>query len=293
MPAQARSLEEFSRFIPANDARLLRQFFRAPGEGPGAGGGFGAMLDRASRMAFGSRTCPTCGGSGWIPRKPRKQTAADLALEALEITARLPPAMDRWCSVCDGRGIVPERGKHRARAPLTARPTGSSIRPWEGRLANESDLADCGRAMTRLRATEALVAGSALALELFYAADSGGVLALWALTPAGRTMLRTNPRQLAPWQLFQNLREAERRKQTDEARSDGEDAHRTRRGALLEAAAAQAQELIDGAHRAWNATAPDASPDATARPKPKHRLRAPRPSVIDDVAALLEFMGAA
>jgi hypothetical protein len=255
-PEQDLGLAKYSTVIAAKHAELLRWYFRNGGLEMFAHSPTAALLERARMFSYTATPCLTCGGdearwqggSGFVHTTAKRRTTdeqrAMLALLDLKLDddGLLPPAGDLVCRECEGRGWrLPKRYTH-SREPITARPTGSSKRGYGAACAtvSDADMDDLGKVTTWLARTAGLWAPARAALETYYAPDGGNLNALWALVPAGKTMLRTNPQRLPPTQLFQNLRNQQAEKPTDKRR------------AQFAAADEQAAELLAAVGTVWN-----------------------------------------
>jgi hypothetical protein len=170
----------------------------------------------------GDTVCRDCSGSGWVTDATTKARRSQ--------TSRL---IDRRLA---------KSGRHYPATPLVyradewaAQPTGGSCDGGDrqGFSIGESDMALIGRVSKRLQHVQEHEgpAPARAGLELFFAEGSNGMLSLWSLCPAGKVLLRGNQRRLPPEQFFQNLREQQRTKPTDD------------RGVLFEAADFQAGTL--------------------------------------------------
>lgn len=230
----------------ARDVADLRWYFRSGGLDVFRVSSFGAQLERASMFSHRVRTCPKCRSTGFVPANPRKWRKTSELERAqqrwLGKKARYleRPFADQTCPKCRGMGfVVSTRRQGRGGGGITAQPTGSSVRLAGGGVVVADDLLDrMGRVAGRLaraRRVEPLV-------EPVFAAVYGpgsSRTAVWSLVPAGQKLLRTNPHELAPEQLFTNLLTAQR------------ELPDPTRGRLLETAVEQSDELVRRAKAAW------------------------------------------
>lgn len=248
-------LAKVSAIIPASDAEDLRWYFRTGGFGVFAQSPTAALLARLELFGRVASPCQRCGGdperwtsgTGFEASRdeapPTEQQRAYLEMLEIEVPDMLPPAGDRLCRDCEGRGWTLPRYRAHSTAPLTARPSAS--KKWDqagGVEVDVSDLARLGKVSRRLSAVRAHEAEAPilLAIEAYYSPDGGSLGALWHLVPSGKTMLRTNPQRLPPAQFFANLRAAQSVKPTQ------------KRAAQFKAAEEQAFELFGACGRLWN-----------------------------------------
>jgi hypothetical protein len=238
----------------------------------------GAMLDQARLLALRASPCTSCGGhvakrqagrgTVWASRGEARERA--LAHERLvaEFFGQDPDDIDpedldpglygKTCPDCDGRGwVVDSRRNHQPRAPeprpgeplwaegavrqlLTAQPTGSSQEPSTTRdeVADHETLALLGAVSRRLLA---IGERHADVLRAFYLPTPvrESPRAVWPLTPAGRTLLRSSAPGVGPWQAIEALLAEQDARPT------------ARRRAQFEAANAQAERLLAAATAAW------------------------------------------
>jgi hypothetical protein len=254
-PSELVSLALVSSVINANDAADLRWYFRSGGLGVFAQSPTAALMARLEMFGKTARPCERCGGdpvrwnggSGFEASRPAsaptERQQAYLRLLEIDIPDLLPPAGDRVCRDCEGRGWTLPRFRTHATGKLTAQPMGSSKKGGGGGVeVDATDLARLGRISGRLsgvRGQQGPLPATA-ALEAYYSPDGGSLGALWHLVPAGKTMLRTNPQRLPPAQFFQNLRATQSEKPNE------------KRAAQFRAAEEQARELNDASCRLWN-----------------------------------------
>lgn len=258
-PSALDALAKVSAVIRSSDAEELRKYFRQGGLSVFNGSPTAALMARLSMFGQTARPCEACGGdvarwiggSGFVPSrpKPRETTEKQRALlAALDIfvpdDGLLPPAGDTVCRPCEGRGWALPRYRTHGRAPVTARPTGSSKTGGGGSAVDvkETDMALMGRVSGRLdkvRIAQGEVPAAA-ALERYYGPDGGTLASIWELTSSGKTMLRKNPAKLPPTQLWQNLRNEQAAKPTDGRRQQ------------FEAADHQAESLYRASCTIWN-----------------------------------------
>jgi hypothetical protein len=219
---------------------------------------FGQMRELLERRSGGSKRCPDCKGHGWVASKrhgwvaskrlralrrgqPNDKERALLGLLDIWSQRCEAPAFDRMCERCKGMGHVERATKHRARGPITARPTGSSVAerfpcssPAEG---------DGLYALSRARRKVVMLASRNLhavgVLACYFDPNGKDLVSLWHLTASGKTMLRANPQGLRPHEFFGNLRNAQ------------QETPQPTRAKQFEAADTQAQELLDTAIKAW------------------------------------------
>jgi len=259
IPSALDALAKVSAVIRASDAEELRRYFRQGGLSVFNGSPTAALMARLSMFGHTARPCESCGGdpSRWVggsgfvasKTKPREVSARSRALlAALDIfvpdDGLLPPAEDTVCRPCEGRGWALPRFKTHSRAPLTARPTGSSKKGGGGSAidVNEADMALMGRVSGRLDKVRQAQGNlpAAATLESYYGPDGGTLGSLWHLTPSGKSMMRKNPNKLPPQQLWQNLRAEQSEKPTDG------------RAAQFKAADEQAEALYRATCTIWN-----------------------------------------
>ncbi|HTJ17807.1 MAG TPA: hypothetical protein VL494_13600 [Steroidobacteraceae bacterium] len=257
-PSAVSALAKTSSVIKASDAEELRRYFRQGGLSVFNGSPTAALMARLSMFGRTAHPCPDCGGdvkrwiggSGFVASSPKpremseRQRALLAALEIFVPDGLLPPADDTVCRTCEGRGWSLPRHRTHSRAPITARPTGSSKRGHAGSAVdvNESDMALMGRVsgrLDRLRLAQGDLPASAT-LEAFFGPDGGTLGALWHLVASGKSMLRKNPNKLPPQQLWQNLRAEQSEKPTDG------------RAAQFKAADEQATALFQASCLLWN-----------------------------------------
>jgi hypothetical protein len=168
-----------------------------------------------------------------------------MMLEWIGINAPdLPPMLDRVCPECDGCGYH-ARYLSGAHGPLTARMTGSSVRSKLGGsyCPDAADLI----VGSRLAGVGNVHQASREALECYYAPDGNTWVAVWHLTPAGKTMLRGRKiSALRHREAFANLIDEQSRKPT------------ANRKLQFQAADEQSRELLTLARRIWNFVVGDA-----------------------------------
>jgi hypothetical protein len=228
------------------DSAELRWYFSHGGLAVFQTSTFGSQLERMRMFAYGGRTCEPCAGLGFVPSKPDVWRAATererelLSFVGINADELVPPLADQVCKPCGGRGWQPSQSRTNARAPLTARPRGSSVKGKPGGVdVGEVSLARLGAVTARL---SRISAEHRLILDAFYSPSGGALVALYEVTPAGKTLLRRNSQRLSPRQFFENESAAQA------------DKHDRQRGALLETAETQAAEIHREACAAWEAT---------------------------------------
>jgi len=189
---------------------------------------FGAILDRVEASAYVSGQCRACQGAGIV-----WETGA-------------------WCDRCAGTGSVPVRRPSAPQGePLTARPRGTQA-SGGGYLPDDGQLARYAVISRRLRS---IAACHARALEAYYGdcgsrwarGRHGRLLALYALTPAGRRLVHQD-----------EVGQASRLRLTPSERvgvqCDLEAAQpKAARRALLAEAETEARAMLAAAERAYHA----------------------------------------
>lgn len=210
---------------------------------------FGVQLEALARRSGGSKDCDSCKGHGWVGSKRHRARLAGktkdphgelLHLFTLWEQRVQVPKFDRMCDRCNGKGSVPRETKHRARGPITARPTGSSVsQSTSGGAFENDDLIRMASVHRKLKALYLENPKAARVLSLYYETDPQALVSLWHLTPSGITMLHENGQNLRYVEFFSNLRD-EQQQHHDETRA-----------LQFEAANTQAQELLDAAAEAW------------------------------------------
>lgn len=257
-PVRPHLLEKYSAIIRAADSELLRWYYRSGGLEMFSGSPLANILERANMFRYTAAPCLTCGGDegawfggcGFVNTKGKRplddaqRERLAKAEAALDADGLLPAAGDMVCRECDGRGWrLPKKFTH-SREPITARPTGSSKNGGCGSAAdvNETDMEKLGKVTTYLARVRGIQGNIPVvqALDAFFSPDGGNLNALWALVPAGKTMLRSNPQKLPPTQLFQNLRVQQAEKPTDKRR------------AQFAAADEQSEALLGAMGMIWN-----------------------------------------
>jgi len=131
-------------------------------------------------------------------------------------------------------------GRH-ATGPLTARPTGSSVKREPAAETMDIDLqilAICGR---RLDRACALLPVALPGLAAQFEPGGGNLAALWHLVPAGKTWLRQNKLGSTPLTFFLAAKIAQEKNKDPKVKK------------VIDACNAQACELIAAIGRAWNA----------------------------------------
>lgn len=260
-PAAGAVADELSR-IPSSEARDLLLFFGMGGiSGAFEASPLAAMLHHQEMYAFHARPCLRCGGDkkkllggiGFVcsNKAARQQSEQQkVILEALGIV--LPPGTaDRVCPKCAGRGwIVPNRvSRGNKDKAVTARPTGSTKHGVAPSVTVDgADLATLGIYGKRLGEVRKADLACAQAIEGWFGTprNDGGqsVRALWALTDAGRALLKQNTLGVPPVDFFENER-------ADQA------AHpNAQRRITFAAADSQAEKLWRRSCQLWNSTAP-------------------------------------
>lgn len=248
MSAVAVRKSERVRTTEPEDVRELKWYFAQGGLSVFGSSTFGVQLDRAALFAFGGYDCKRCRGSGFVSSTKQKRQANERQAELLRMVGidpkkLLAPAADRVCAKCDGMGWVARTRKRHDSGPLTARMTGSSKHGGAGGVdVGDVNLARMGAVQARL--TRLFEASPTLhtALEAYYSPDGGSLLALYAMTAAGRKLLRKNPLGLPARQLIAN------------EVADQKDKPNPNRRALLAAAEQDAQDLHRSAVEGWNLT---------------------------------------
>lgn len=256
------TLSPVSAVLSAADAEDLRWYFRTGGMGIFCPSPTAALIAQLEMYGRTARPCERCGGdpvkwragtgfidssTGKAPEQPTVSQSDMLRILDIELPFVLG---DQLCPDCGGRGWRIPKSKKHARAALTARPNGGAGKGKRkantGVEVDVTDLARLGRVSGRLSAVRAAEGNipAAAALEAYYSPDGGSLGALWHLTPAGKTMLRTNPHRLPPSQFFANERAAQSEKPS------------AKRKALFDTAEEQAAVLFEAACRLWNATHP-------------------------------------
>lgn len=218
-------------------------------------------LDQLERLAFyfhAARPCRACGGkwarvaadgtvlqvevpgTGFITSTEEWRQRRALA-RLLGHELKLPG--DATCQKCGGTGWRPG-GKRRARGPITARPTGSSVKgngaPSTGGNDSLRKLGRLDGQLARLRRADPEAYAT---LEAYYcpAGVEMKLTSLWHLVPAGKTMLRGNDAGLTPRQFFENLSERQQKRPDPN------------RHLQFQAADRQAREKLEQAQHAWTA----------------------------------------
>lgn len=152
----------------------------------------GGMLERASNMACGSKTCKACGGTGHLFEEP---TAESLLSLLMRDGPSPEPNAPRFCRKCRGKGSFPSR-KHNRRAPawrpkapavvaygagivtLDARPM-SAARSEPSYTPDDAHMRRFARVSRKLR----LLTPTQVEVLARYYGDIGSS---WVLTPTGR-----------------------------------------------------------------------------------------------------------
>ena len=149
--------------------------------------------------------------------------------------------------------VVDLRKRHDRPAELTARPTGSSQRPWSGAAepAEVGTMLLLGIVSSRLRAVGSPHA-EVLCAYYLPSLQRETTHAVWPLTDAGRELLAPYGQDLSPWQAVTEALVAQVTKPSDVRR------------ALIERADRQARSALDAAFEAWAAVTGGAV-DALAR----------------------------
>jgi hypothetical protein len=252
-------LELFPSVIMADHATELRQYFRIGGIEAFGKSTVAGMLARAELFSSGTRPCLRCGGHiplndddqtperggcGFVPsgskrcREITQKQAEFLAL--LDIpTESIPLAADTPCPDCGCHGWV-VTGRHAA-VPITARPTGSSVKREPSADGLDIDLqilAVCGR---RLDRADLVLPVASTTLSGYLEPGSHGLLSLWALVPAGKTWLRQNRLGTQPTAYFAAARIAQEKN------------HDPKVDNVIRACDDQAAKLLRAAGCAWNA----------------------------------------
>lgn len=240
---------EVSDVLDDFDANELRWYVKVGGLAMLSSSTMGPMLERAKLQSSHARGCRSCGGdpvrniggTGWtLGNRPRAvvPTATEIAIAKwAKGKFRRQLLADAPCGKCNGTGWRPAGRRVVPRSRQTARPMGSSIKKSSGpsvTVKHMEVLAIVGR---RLGLIGPKHAATFLA---YFDEDGGSTLGLWALTPAGKTLLRRNHSDLDPVRFFEN------------ERLDQERHRDAGRLALFEAADAQAAELLSRASFAWN-----------------------------------------
>jgi hypothetical protein len=231
------------------DATDLRWYFRVGGMAMFSSSTMGPMLERASLFGAHARGCRACGGdakrniggTGWtVGKRPRASmpTAEQVAIARwAKGIYRQQLFADEPCRKCSGTGWRPAGRRVVPRALQTARPMGSSIKKAGGPSATVKHmevLAIVGRRLDQVGPENAAT------FLAYFDEEGGSILGVWALTPAGKTLLRRNSTDLDPVRFFENQRL-------------DQEAHRDAgRQALFEAADEQAAERLRNASRKWN-----------------------------------------
>jgi hypothetical protein len=236
--------------IASGDAADLRAYFRFGGLAAFDKSPLAAMLDRASLFRGHCTPCLRCGGDRAGGNLEHQVAGCGLMCtredrhRLREIGLR--PSTDEKCRTCKGTGWVVRATHRHRRGPITARPTGSSIRSSSAAVTlTDGDVTLLGAVSRRLAMAELIWDGATRVLEIYYGSQiiDGGrrLTALWALTPTGKRMLRRNRvKGLDPERFFANERAV------DEVQPSA------RRRLLFAAADKEASELRRSAVQAWN-----------------------------------------
>lgn len=245
----AGEVSEIDDVIDDFDAQDLKWYVRVGGIACFSSSTMGPMLDRARLMGSHARGCRACGGdpkrniggTGWTcGKRPRttQVTATELAIAKWSKSLhRQKLFADEPCGKCAGTGWRPAGRRVVPRERQTARPMGSSIKKAGGPSATVKHmevLAIVGRRLDQIGPEHTAT------FLAYFDEDGGNILAVWALTPAGRTLLRRNSTDLDPVRFFENQR------------LDQEQHRDAGRQALFEAADEQAADRISRASLAWN-----------------------------------------
>ncbi len=249
-PPSTETIEEVSDVLDDFDAQDLKWYFKVGGLAMFSSSTMGPMLERAEMQGSHARGCRACGGdpkrniggTGWtVGKKPKvtKVTPEQLAIaQWAKDIFRQRIFADEPCRKCSGTGWRPAGRRVVPRALQTARPMGSSVKKSSGGgsvlVKHMEVLAIVGRRLDQIGPEDA-------ATFLAYFDDDGGsIMAVWALTPAGRTLLRRNSTDLDPVRFFENQR------------LDQEQHKDAGRQALFDAADEQAASRISRASLKWN-----------------------------------------
>jgi hypothetical protein len=257
-PPDIPDLSRASAFMPAEDARRLRGYFRGGSGSMLQASNWGAQLDRLYLNSGGSLPCEACGGSiadgrvgcGFQPiaRPKKKKTKADELLAIVmddpalaNLEAEMPRMSGHYCPHCGGRGVTPLRSQTRPTGPITARPTGSSKHGSVPSTSLGDDLVAVGWVLRGMTAIKGVWPGAIDVLEAHLGPDADGTLfPIYPLTPAAKKLLRKNPHGLTPLKLLAN---------EYTAAIEHQDATKK---AIFATAETQARELRERATRAWN-----------------------------------------
>lgn len=252
-----------ARLYHPSDAAELRWFYRQGGLTVFSSSTFGQQLERAASVAFGGAPCAPCRGTGFVPsdlkawhEKSEWERKILEVIVGLEPGALDPPMADRVCRDCRGSGWIPKTRRHNARGELTARPrwglTGGGSKKGKsgGVEVSDADVARLGAVTARLAKVPFWELN---VLAEYYSPGGGTILVLYAFTAAGKTLLRRNSQNLLPRQFFEN--EIKRQEEKPDKQ----------RGALLEAATKQANEIHRSAVDAWANTKPRGDEELTRR----------------------------
>lgn len=253
-------LDEFDPTISSDHASELRQYFRIGGVEAFGKSTVAGMLKRAEVFSCGTKPCLRCGGHipidqddplpeklgcGFVPSNSERnrlvtaKQAEFLALLDIEVAESIPMAADMPCPACGCRGWVESR-RHPT-GPITARPTGSSVKREPAADGMDIDLqilAICGR---RLDRATALLPLALPTLAAQYEPGGGSLVALWHLVPAGKTWLRKNKTGTTPLAFFLGAKIAQEKNRDPKVTK------------VIEACNEQANGLIRAAGMAWNA----------------------------------------
>lgn len=252
--ASVLGMARMSPSISSDDAVDLRWYFSVHGLAVLDHSSFGAQLARAELFYRCATPCLRCGGNferdepgcGFVATKERPGTSRGAELAALlEVYGpELPPAPDAPCPECGSTGWSLRVTRSNAHGPLTARPTGSSIRDGGGVQVSDANVHRLGVMTRRLRRVVELAPLAVDVLERFYgpsrADGGGGMLALWDMTGPGRSLLRGNSLDLDPPRYFANLRAEQDQKRNPTRAKQFREADK------------QAGELLTLASKVWN-----------------------------------------
>lgn len=243
------AIEEVSDVLDDFDAQDLKWYFRVGGLAMFSSSTMGPMLERASLFGAHARGCRACGGdpkrdiggTGWtIGKRPRASvpTATEIAIARWgKGIYRQQLFADEPCRKCSGTGWRPAGRRVVPRALQTARPMGSSVKKAGGPSATVKHLevlAIVGRRLDQIGTDDAAT------FLAYFDEEGGSILAVWALTPAGKTLLRRNSTDLDPVRFFENQR------------LDQETHRDSGRQALFDAADEQAGDRLRRASFKWN-----------------------------------------
>lgn len=248
-------LDSFDATIDRDSASQLRDYFRLGGLARFERSPMGDMLSNADTFSANVAPCLYCGGvrdkenpgndrggigflgdtSTWTDKMHARIRKAAAALGDMELKVE----SGCTCPVCRGKGWV-TTGRI-ASGEITARPSLTASHGAERGGNTDVEIGTCAKVEAILDKADVLFQLTTSVLCCKFMDGALGSIAVWHLTPSGKTLLRRNAKDTEFVLFFMQLRGA-----------NSEQKNKTM-AKQLTAADQQAKLLIEYAGKAWNA----------------------------------------